>query len=67
MNQIIINQLPKGVREALKVDVRKELGKMTGREDYICSYSIGIKLMKLGITKHVDIHKDELQELFKAL
>lgn len=47
--------------------LKKELGKMAGGEDYICSYSIGIKLMKLGITKRVDIHKDELQKLFKAL
>lgn len=27
MNQIVINQLPKGVREALKVDVKKRTWK----------------------------------------
>ena len=51
INELQIKQLPKGVRLALRIDVKRELDQL-GSYDGIASQLLGTKLFKLHLTNN---------------
>ena len=54
-------------RSFLKTSIDQNLHHFSSDVDFICSNDLGKKLKNLGITDHIDVRREELEQIYNVL